>query len=169
MASLSSFICHHHHLLLFLFAAVVAAAVFTTKAVTADDNMTHLHFYMHDILGGSNPTAIEIVKAPSRCLPSPASTLEASLLMSVNFVLAADGPYNGSVVSVQGRDPIAAPVRELSVVGGTGQFRMARGYVLWKTYDGNATTTRAVNDTNGDNAITCGASIFEIDVNVTTK
>ncbi|OAY65619.1 Dirigent protein 21 [Ananas comosus] len=189
MASLSSFICHHHHhLLLFLFAAVVAAAAFTTKAVTADDNMTHLHFYMHDILGGSNPTAIEIVKGPV-ALPSvpginfgnliaiddaltegpelsskpvgraqgfymSTAFQEVSLLMSVNFVLAADGPYNGSVVSVQGRDPIAAPVRELSVVGGTGQFRMARGYVLWKTYDGNAT--------NGD-------GVLELDVYVTTE
>nr|CAD1824586.1 unnamed protein product [Ananas comosus var. bracteatus] len=94
--------------------------------VTADDNMTHLHFYMHDILGGSNPTAIEIVKGPV-ALPSvpgvnfgnliaiddaltegpelsskpvgraqgfymSTAFQEASLLMSVNFVLAADGP-----------------------------------------------------------------------------
>nr|CAD1824590.1 unnamed protein product [Ananas comosus var. bracteatus] len=118
MASLYSFVCYHH-LLLFLLAAAVAAAL-TTHA--AADDVTHLHFYMHDILGGSNPTAVEIVKAPLRCLPSLASTSEASLLVSVNFVLATDGPYNGSVVSVQGRDPIAAPVRELSVVGGIGQF-----------------------------------------------
>ncbi|XP_020110364.1 dirigent protein 21-like [Ananas comosus] len=188
MASLCSFVCHHHHhhLLLFLFAAAVAVA-FTTKVVTADDNMTHLHFYMHDILGGSNPTAIEIVKGPVALSSVPGVNFgnliaiddaltegpelsskpigraqgfymstafqEASLLVSVNFVLAADGPYNGSVVSVQGRDPIAAPVRELSVVGGTGQFRMARGYVLWKTYDGNAT--------NGD-------GVLELDVYVTT-
>nr|CAD1824588.1 unnamed protein product [Ananas comosus var. bracteatus] len=156
MASLCSFICHHHrrrhHLLLFLLTAAVAAA-FATNAVAAH-NMTHLHVYMHDILGGSNPTAVEIVKGPWRCLLSPASTSEGSLLVSANFVLAADGPYNGSVVSVQGRDPIAAPVRELSVVGGTGKFRMARGYVLWKTY--------GVNITNGE-------AILELDVYVTTE
>nr|CAD1824587.1 unnamed protein product [Ananas comosus var. bracteatus] len=107
---------------------------------------------------------------------------EGSLLMSVNFVLAPDGPYNGSVVSVQGRDPFAVPVRELSVVGGTGHFRMARGYVLWKTYGVNITNgeaileldvylwkTCAVNGTGGDNAVSGGAAISEIDVNIATK
>nr|CAD1824616.1 unnamed protein product [Ananas comosus var. bracteatus] len=103
------------------------------KSRHRDDNMTHLHFYMHDILGGSNPTAIEIVKGPVALSSVPEST-------------------SRGVRS--GRDPIAAPVRELSVVGGTGQFRMARGYVLWKTYDGNAT--------NGD-------GVLELDVYVTTE
>nr|CAD1824549.1 unnamed protein product [Ananas comosus var. bracteatus] len=163
MASLYSFLCCHHFLLL------AVAVLFTTNVVVAHDT-THLNFYMHDILGGPNPTAVAIVKGPV-ALPSVpganfgdliaiddaltrARALEGSLLLSVNFVLAHDGPYNGSVVSVQGRDPFAAPVRELSVVGGTGHFRMARGYVLWKTY--------------GFNTANSGA-ILELDVYVTTK
>jgi hypothetical protein len=44
-----------------------------------------------------------------------------------------DGPYNGSSLAVMGRNDIAMPERELAVVGGTGAFRMATGYVLWKT------------------------------------
>ncbi|KAM0877150.1 hypothetical protein ACQ4PT_035682 [Festuca glaucescens] len=48
-------------------------------------------------------------------------------------VLLTDGPYNGSSLTVMGRNDIAMPERELTVVGGTGAFRMATGYVLWKT------------------------------------
>ncbi|XP_066398398.1 dirigent protein 1-like [Miscanthus floridulus] len=51
-----------------------------------------------------------------------------ALLLSMNLVLA-----DGSTVAVMGRNDLMAPVRELSVVGGTGRFRMATGYVLWKT------------------------------------
>nr|CAD1824548.1 unnamed protein product [Ananas comosus var. bracteatus] len=184
MASLYSFICYHH-LLLFLLAAAIAAAL-TTRAVA--DDMTHLHFYMHDILGGSNPTAVEIVKGPI-ALPSvpginfgnlividdaltegpelssrpigraqgfymSTAFQEASVLLSVNFVLAADGPYNGSVVSVQGRDPIAAPVRELSVVGGTGSSEWLVGTCSGRRH--------GVNDTNDE-------AILELDVYLTAQ
>uniref|UniRef100_A0A0E0M0S3 Dirigent protein n=1 Tax=Oryza punctata TaxID=4537 RepID=A0A0E0M0S3_ORYPU len=56
-----------------------------------------------------------------------------ALLFSMNVVLAA-GPYGGSTVAVMGRDNFARlPVRELPVVGGTGRFRMARGYALVRT------------------------------------
>ncbi|XP_006658206.2 dirigent protein 1-like [Oryza brachyantha] len=44
-----------------------------------------------------------------------------------------DGPYNGSTVVIAGRDDVLAEVRELAVVGGTGQLRGASGHVLWRT------------------------------------
>jgi hypothetical protein len=58
---------------------------------------------------------------------------ELSLLMSftVGFI---SGPYNGSTFSVLGRNPIMNEVREMPVVGGTGIFRLARGYCLAKTH-----------------------------------
>lgn len=55
-----------------------------------------------------------------------------ALLFCMNVVLTA-GPYAGSTGTILGRDHITQPLRERSVVGGTGAFRMATGYVLWRT------------------------------------
>ncbi|KAF8695554.1 hypothetical protein HU200_037400 [Digitaria exilis] len=53
-----------------------------------------------------------------------------AMLLSMNLVLT---DYGGSTMAVMGRNDVTEPVRELAVVGGTGRFRMATGYVLWKT------------------------------------
>lgn len=54
-----------------------------------------------------------------------------AMLLAMNVLLT---DYDrGSSVTVVGRNEVMAPVRELAVVGGTGRFRMATGYVLWKT------------------------------------
>ena len=44
------------------------------------------------------------------------------------------GPYNGSSFSVVGRNPVMNEVREMPIVGGTGIFRLARGYCFARTY-----------------------------------
>lgn len=62
-----------------------------------------------------------------------ASRQESVLIMSLTVVLTDYPPYTGSTVVVVGRNDLLAPVRELPVVGGTGSFRMATGYVLFKT------------------------------------
>ncbi|CAN6282442.1 unnamed protein product [Urochloa humidicola] len=63
-----------------------------------------------------------------------ASTTEPVLSVSMTVVLTGgDGAYNGSTLAVAGRDDTAASVRNLAVVGGTGAFRGATGYVLWRT------------------------------------
>ncbi|KAF0896807.1 hypothetical protein E2562_028105 [Oryza meyeriana var. granulata] len=114
---------------------------------------------MHDVLTGATPTAVQVLNGPGGhfgdtividdVLTATASRSSSAvgramgqyiwasagnpeLLVSMEVVLTS-GPYAGSSVTVVGRDDIGAPVRELSVVGGTGQFRMATGYVLWKT------------------------------------
>ncbi|CAN6222128.1 unnamed protein product [Urochloa humidicola] len=56
----------------------------------------------------------------------------AVLTVCANLLLTS-GDFNGSTIAVMGYDDITAEVRELAVVGGTGKFRMASGYVLWKT------------------------------------
>uniref|UniRef100_J3N9V7 Dirigent protein n=1 Tax=Oryza brachyantha TaxID=4533 RepID=J3N9V7_ORYBR len=128
-------------------------------ALLAGGQAEHLHFYMHDVLTGATPTAGQGLNGPgghfgdtividdvltagsSRSSAAVgrakgqyiwASVGNPELLVTMEVVLTS-GPYAGSSVTVVGRDDIGAPVRELSVVGGTGQFRMATGYVLWKT------------------------------------
>ena len=42
--------------------------------------------------------------------------------------------YNGSTFSVVGRNPAMKEVREIPVVGGSGLFRLARGYCFVRTH-----------------------------------
>ncbi|KAF3337767.1 dirigent protein 21-like protein [Carex littledalei] len=155
----------HHRLLSLLFLSL-------TLSISSGEKPVHFHFYQHKTVSGSNPSAVKVVKGPIPLPvgpysfgdivvvddpltkgPDPNSPLlgRAQGLYTVmnsptvewvfNIVLTC-GEYNGSSIAIMGRDEIPLPVRELSVVGGTGAFRMARGYVLLKTY--------SVDITNGD-------------------
>ena len=62
-----------------------------------------------------------------------ASQSEAALLMVLNFAFT-EGEYNGSTLSVLGRNTVFSTIREMPIVGGSGVFRFARGYAQAKTY-----------------------------------
>ncbi|KAI5388063.1 dirigent protein 23 [Lathyrus oleraceus] len=68
---------------------------------------------------------------------------EPGLLMSLSYSFV-DGPYNGSTFALVGKNSVMNPVREMPVVGGTGLFRMARGYAIAKTHMYNLTTGDAI-------------------------
>ncbi|OVA06302.1 Plant disease resistance response protein [Macleaya cordata] len=72
---------------------------------------------------------------------------EMVLIMALSYVFT-DDKYNGSTLSVLSRNPITNPVREFSVVGGTGLFRFARGVVDAKTYWVNFTSGNAIVEYN---------------------
>lgn len=55
------------------------------------------------------------------------------LMMVMNFVFH-EGRYNGSTFTVMGRNEVFNKVREMPVVGGSGAFRFARGYVEARTH-----------------------------------
>ena len=57
---------------------------------------------------------------------------EPALLMVINFSFL-EGIYNGSTISILGRNPVLQKVREMPIVGGTGMFRFSHGYALAKT------------------------------------
>ena len=55
-----------------------------------------------------------------------------SALMVMNFAFKT-GKYNGSTISILGRNEVLTKVREMPVIGGSGLFRFARGYVEART------------------------------------
>ncbi|KAG9138261.1 hypothetical protein Leryth_001463 [Lithospermum erythrorhizon] len=120
--------------------------------------MTRLHFYFHDVVDGKHPTAVRIagpknaftttaiVDDPLTEGPDPSSRIigraqglyaiasedSASLMMAINLAFM-EGKYNGSTVSIFGRNPFLEAEREMPIVGGSGLFRFARGYARAKT------------------------------------
>ncbi|MQM03251.1 hypothetical protein Taro_036024 [Colocasia esculenta] len=72
-----------------------------------------------------------------------ASRDEVALLMALNYHFV-DGDYNGSTLAVLGRNSVFSATREMSVVGGTGYFRLARGYAVAKTHTFEMSTGNAV-------------------------
>ncbi|XVF75966.1 hypothetical protein PTKIN_Ptkin13bG0229700 [Pterospermum kingtungense] len=72
---------------------------------------------------------------------------EVGLLMVMNFAFM-EGKYNGSSLSVLGRNTVFSTVREMPIVGGSGVFRFARGYAQAKTHTFNIKTGDAVVEYN---------------------
>ncbi|KAI3738535.1 hypothetical protein L2E82_28570 [Cichorium intybus] len=72
---------------------------------------------------------------------------QVGLLMAMNYVFL-EGKYNGSTLSILGRNSVFSPVRELPIVGGSGLFRFARGYALAKTHFLNISNGDAVVEYN---------------------
>ncbi|KAI3706535.1 hypothetical protein L6452_24342 [Arctium lappa] len=76
-----------------------------------------------------------------------ASLNEMGLLMAMNYVFV-EGKYNGSTLSILGRNPVMSAVREMPIVGGSGLFRFSRGYALARTHSFNMSNGDAVVEFN---------------------
>ncbi|CAA2980589.1 dirigent 22-like [Olea europaea subsp. europaea] len=76
-----------------------------------------------------------------------ADLYEVGLLMVLNFAFV-EGKYNGSTLSVLGRNNVFSAVREMPIVGGSGLFRYARGYAQAKTHQFNLQTGDAIVEYN---------------------
>lgn len=138
------------------------------RVETGKEVVTTLQFYFHDKLSGSNPSAVQIAQAtgtnsvtsfgsllmiddPLTIGPDPTSKLigrarglygsagqtDVGLIMVVSYGFT-DGIYQGSSFSLLSLNPALNLVREMAIVGGTGLFRLARGYAIAQTYSANA-------------------------------
>ncbi|CAI0402721.1 unnamed protein product [Linum tenue] len=67
--------------------------------------------------------------------------------MLFNFAFT-EGKYNGSNLSVLGRNGVLSEVREMPVVGGSGLLRFARGYAQARTQERDVNTGDAVVEYN---------------------
>ncbi|XP_026390147.1 dirigent protein 2-like [Papaver somniferum] len=61
---------------------------------------------------------------------------EISLIMGMSLVFTANEKFNGSTISVFSRNPVTHTEREFAIVGGTGYFKFARGFISARTYNG---------------------------------
>ncbi|VVA23270.1 PREDICTED: dirigent [Prunus dulcis] len=141
------------------------------------EKLSHFRFYWHDIYSGKNPSAVGVVRAPTNSstlfgsvsmIDDPltqgpelssklwgraqgfyasASQQEVGLLMAMNFHFI-EGKYNGSTVSVLGRNQVFNKVREMPIIGGSGLFRFARGYVEARTHSFTPSTGDAIVEYN---------------------
>ncbi|XP_023921782.1 dirigent protein 22 [Quercus suber] len=167
------------YLMLFSTSFTIINGVFSEQSPMAIltkhmEKLTRLHFYFHDTLDGTNPTAIRITGPANRSFsttfitddpltegPEASSKLvgraqgiyafasqhDSALLMVMNFAFL-EGKYNGSALSILGRNPFLNKVREMPIVGGSGVFRYARGYALAKTVSFTPKTGDAVVEYN---------------------
>ncbi|KDP27569.1 hypothetical protein JCGZ_19574 [Jatropha curcas] len=116
----------------------VAQSAYTEKSPTlfgtimmADDPLTE----------GPDPKSKLVGRAQG--LYGSAGQDELCLIMAMNFAFT-NGMSNGSSLSVLGKNSALSPVRELPIVGGTGVFRLARGYAVAKTHWFDITTGDAI-------------------------
>ncbi|KAL8096679.1 dirigent protein 22-like [Apium graveolens] len=106
----------------------VASASVTNKSATYFGSVA----VMDDPLTvGPNPTSKQVGRAQG--IYSAASRNEIGLLMVVSYVFT-QGKFNGSTISVLGRNAILSAIREMPIVGGSGVFRFARGYAQARTH-----------------------------------
>ncbi|URE44385.1 Disease resistance response protein [Musa troglodytarum] len=91
---------------------------------------------------GPSPSSPLVGRAQGFSAMASQDPAAVALLLTVNLVFT-EGEYKGSTLAILSRDAIS-PVRELPVVGGSGAFRLARGYVLMKTYSFSQTLGDAI-------------------------
>ncbi|KAL8137149.1 hypothetical protein V2J09_003150 [Rumex salicifolius] len=93
------------------------------------------------ITAGPDPNSEELGRAQG--MYGSSDQKERAFITGLSFVFTA-GPYNGSTLSMLGRNPILRKNHELPIVGGTGVFRLATGVAVLNTIRRNPVTRNAM-------------------------
>ncbi|GLJ04905.1 hypothetical protein SUGI_0006050 [Cryptomeria japonica] len=119
-------------------AVEVASAPSTKTSATSFGSL----FVMDDpITEGPEPTSKLVGRAQG--LYASAGQEEVHLLMAVTYVFQG-GEFNGSTIAMVGNNAVFSEVREMAIVGGSGKFRLARGFCLAHTHSFDIKSRNAV-------------------------
>ncbi|KAL1569335.1 Dirigent protein 21 [Salvia divinorum] len=123
-------------------------AVRVAEAVATNSSATGFGIMMmiDDPLTAGPDMSSEIV-GRAQGLYASADLSQMGLLMALNFAFL-EGKFNGSTLSVLGRNAVFSAVREMPIVGGSGVFRFARGYAQARTHFFDLKTADAVVEYN---------------------
>ncbi|KAL3509804.1 hypothetical protein ACH5RR_029205 [Cinchona calisaya] len=90
---------------------------------------------------GFDVSSAQVARAQGMYLTSALDGSNTHVLVSIVFN---NGEYKGSTLEIQGASAQFERVREVAVVGGTGKFRFARGYLTFETIHINVEANLAV-------------------------
>ncbi|KAK2647327.1 hypothetical protein Ddye_014816 [Dipteronia dyeriana] len=103
-------------------------------------------FVMDDPLTVSPEVSSKMV-GRAQGIYASASQSEIAFLMVLNFAFM-EGKFNGSNLSILGRNAIFSGIREMPIVGGSGVFRFSHGYAQAKTHTIDIKTKNAIVEYN---------------------
>ncbi|XP_004491663.1 dirigent protein 4-like [Cicer arietinum] len=116
-------------------AIVVAHANQTTLSPT----FGNVYAIDNPLREGPEETSKIIGNAQGLYVSSSRNKDDVTLTMYVDYAFTY-GELKGSSISILSRNPVSAPTRELTVVGGRGKCRMAIGFAIISTHFLNVTT-----------------------------
>ena len=120
----------------------VAEASMTKKSPTL---LGLVNIFDDPLTEGPEPTSKLVGRVQG--LYRSAGQQEVGLLLARNLVFTT-GKFNGSSLIILGTNAIFHPIRVMPIIGGTGAFRLARGFVQAKTHFLNLTSGDAIVEYN---------------------
>ncbi|GLJ53092.1 hypothetical protein SUGI_1131310 [Cryptomeria japonica] len=109
--------------------AMKVASAPTTEMSATDFGLVYV--LDNPLTEGPKPTSKLVGKAQG--LYASTSQEEVRLLMAVTYVFQGR-KLDGSTLAVVGNNVVFREVREIAIVGGSGKFRLARGYAIARTH-----------------------------------
>ncbi|KAL1567623.1 dirigent protein 22-like [Salvia divinorum] len=98
------------------------------------------------IYKGIEKDSVPIARGRGIYIISALDGTQAQMLMSVVFI---NGKYKGSTIEIQGSyGQSLVQISEAAIVGGTGKFRLARGYATFKVVSYDAVTGFSITQSN---------------------